>query len=69
MIAEWFFWLTGEIGKGFNNATLMREHTHSEDVSMGVCIIWLLFIIVLLMAIVLAISCALENKGKRNDLR
>lgn len=65
MIAEWFYWLTGEIGRCFNNATLMRDHTYEEDIVVGTFAIWFILFMMFLLFICSFILWRLSEKENK----
>ncbi len=62
MIAEWFYWLTGEIGRCFNNAALMREHTYEEDIITGTFMIWFMLFMMFCICVCLFVLWRLSDK-------
>lgn len=62
MIVEWFYWLTGELGRGFNNFILMREHTHEEDIITGTFMIWFMLFLMFCICVCLFILWRLSEK-------
>ena len=62
MIAEWFYWLTSEMGRCFNNAAFMREHTYEDDIVTGTFILWFFILILFLLVICLFILFLIDER-------
>lgn len=64
MIAEWLYGITRDMGGSFNNAAGI-ERSPQSDVLTGVTSLWVMLLCVTLIAICLAVLCALERKEER----
>lgn len=52
--AEWLLLVTELIGRNFNNATLMREHSQAEDMVTGNLALWFILACVVIISVCLA---------------